>query len=100
MRSFNDLNRLQTITYYNAYGIRTSKVANGVATYFTLDGNMIDTESWGNTTVDYAYDSGGSPVYMTLNGTTYYYQKNLQGDIIGIVDSDNTQVVTYFYDDK
>jgi RHS repeat-associated protein len=50
------------------------------------------------TTVDYVYDSNGDPVYMTLNGTTYYYQKNLQGDIIGIVDSDNVQVVTYSYD--
>ena len=50
------------------------------------------------TTVDYVYDSNGAPVYMTLNGTTYYYQKNLQGDIIGIVDSDNVEVVTYSYD--
>ena len=83
---------------YNANGIRTSKVVNGVATYFTLDGYTIDAETCGSTTVDYVYDSNGAPVYMTLNGTTYYYQKNLQGDIIGIVDSDNVEVVTYSYD--
>lgn len=32
------------------------------------------------------------------NGTPYYYLKNMQGDVIGILDSTGTQVVAYSYD--
>lgn len=35
---------------------------------------------------------------MLYNGVEYYYIKNIQGDIIGIMDADGTQVVTYKYD--
>ncbi len=83
---------------YNLNDIRASKVINGQTATYTLDGNMIDSETIGFDNIDYVYDSNDSPVYMTLNGTPYYYQKNLQGDIIGIVDSSNTEVVTYTYD--
>ncbi|MGE9966039.1 RHS repeat domain-containing protein [Fusicatenibacter saccharivorans] len=31
-------------------------------------------------------------------GSGYFYQKNLQGDIIGLIDSTGTEVVTYTYD--
>ena len=35
---------------------------------------------------------------MTLNGTEYYYIRNGQGDIIGLIDIAGTQVVSYNYD--
>lgn len=35
---------------------------------------------------------------IELNGTTYYYIHNLQNDIIGLIDSNGTQVVSYRYD--
>ena len=35
---------------------------------------------------------------LKWNGTEYWYVKNLQGDIIGILDSDGTKVVNYVYD--
>ncbi|WP_205694239.1 RHS repeat-associated core domain-containing protein [Clostridium manihotivorum] len=35
---------------------------------------------------------------MNLNGTEYFYIRNGQGDIIGIVDGSGTQVVSYSYD--
>ncbi|MBS4933219.1 MAG: RHS repeat-associated core domain-containing protein [Clostridiales bacterium] len=35
---------------------------------------------------------------LKWNGTAYYYVKNLQGDIIGILDSDGNQVVEYVYE--
>ena len=35
---------------------------------------------------------------LKWNGTAYWYVKNLQGDIIGILDSDGTEVVNYVYD--
>ena len=34
---------------------------------------------------------------VTYNGTTYYYVKNLQGDIVAILDSSGTAVVEYTY---
>ena len=35
---------------------------------------------------------------ITLNGITYYYVKNLQGDIVAILNSSGTTVVQYTYD--
>ncbi len=35
---------------------------------------------------------------MLYNGTEYYYLKNIQGDIIGILDGSGTSVVEYSYD--
>jgi RHS repeat-associated protein len=35
---------------------------------------------------------------MTLNGAKYYYETDVQGDIIGLLDSKNNEVVTYQYD--
>ena len=35
---------------------------------------------------------------MLYNGTEYYYLKNIQGDIIGILDGNGTSVVEYSYD--
>lgn len=52
----------------------------------------------GTDTLRFVYDSNGSPVYMEYNGTVYYYEKNLQGDIVGILDTSGTTVVQYSYD--
>ncbi|QAA33761.1 RHS repeat-associated core domain-containing protein [Clostridium manihotivorum] len=35
---------------------------------------------------------------MNLNGSEYYYIRNAQGDIIGLIDNTGTQVVSYTYD--
>ena len=35
---------------------------------------------------------------MEYNGNTYYYYYNLQGDVIGLYDSDLNIVVNYTYD--
>ncbi|MFA6808846.1 MAG: hypothetical protein WCR27_07620 [Eubacteriales bacterium] len=35
---------------------------------------------------------------MNLNGTEYYYIRNAQSDIIGLIDSNGSQVVSYTYD--
>ena len=48
--------------------------------------------------MDFIYDNNGSPYAMVYNGTTYYYVLNLQGDVIGIVDSSGTTMAAYAYD--
>ena len=35
---------------------------------------------------------------MQVNGTTYYYVTNLQGDVMGLVDSSGNSVASYTYD--
>ena len=88
-----------TATYsYDDSGIRTKKVVNGVTTEYYLNGSTILTQISGDDRLDFLYDDAGSLLGLKWNGTAYWYVKNLQGDIIGILDSDGTKVVNYVYD--
>jgi len=44
------------------------------------------------------YETTGGLSYVTVNGTKYLYEIDAQGDIIGLLDSDGNEVVTYQYD--
>ena len=39
-----------------------------------------------------------SLIGLVYNNTQYYYKKNLQGDIIGILDENLNEVIKYQYD--
>ena len=82
---------------YNASGIRTEKTVNGVTTEYYLDGSSIVAEKRDTDVIWYLYDGMGLAGFE-LNGTSYYYVYNGQGDVIGILDSSGTRVVTYTYD--
>ena len=94
-----------SISYtYNYDGIRTSKTINGITTYYVVDENnnvvkqyelVNDVET---NVIEFVYESNGSPIYFTYNNATYYYEKNLQGDIVGILDANGNTVVEYTYD--
>lgn len=91
--------------YYNANGIRVGKSIDNGATVesvnYILDGNNIIRETHtgaSNYTMEYYYDLNNSILGFTYNGSKYLYLKNLQNDIIGIVDSNNNIVVKYYYD--
>ena len=94
------VNANTNISYtYNHNGIRTSKTINGTVINYTVDeNNNITEQTDGTNTIKFVYDSSGSPVYFTYNNATYYYEKNLQGDIIAILDSSGNTVVEYTYD--
>ena len=74
---------------YNADGIRTNKTVNGTNHIYTLNGTQIVSESWGNNLLIYLYDESGSPIGMQYRTTSYaantfdtfYFEKNLQGEI-------------------
>ena len=88
-----------TATYsYNDSGIRTKKVVNGVETEYYLNGSTILTQITGDERLDFLYDDSECLFGLRWNGQNYYYFRNLQGDIIGILDSDGNQVVEYVYD--
>ena len=44
------------------------------------------------------YDNEDSVCGIIYNGVPYYFRKNLQGDIIAIVDKDAKEVARYSYD--
>ncbi|MDR1001889.1 MAG: RHS repeat-associated core domain-containing protein [Oscillospiraceae bacterium] len=83
---------------YDADGIRTSKTVNGVEHTYLLNGTKVLKEVAGEDILWYDYDAAGNILAMTLNGTTYYYEKNVQGDIIGLIDDTGANVVSYLYD--
>ena len=83
---------------YNANGIRTSKTVDGVMHTYTLDGAKILCETWGENTLIPLYDNEDSVCGILYNGTPYYFIKNLQGDVIAIVDKDAEPVAKYTYD--
>ena len=47
--------------------------------------------------MDFLYDDAGALLGFKYNGACYYYIQNLQGDIIGILDSTGAQIVSYTY---
>ncbi len=83
---------------YNANGIRTSKNVNGVLHTYTLDGTKILRETWSGNTLVPLYDNEESVCGIVYNKTPYYFLKNLQGDVIAIVDKDGATVAGYSYD--
>ena len=83
---------------YNANGIRTSKTVNGVMHHYTLDGAKILREAWGSNTIIPMYDNEDAVCGIQYNGEPYYFFKNLQGDVIAIVDKDAQTVAKYSYD--
>ena len=48
--------------------------------------------------MDFLYDETGSAYSFIYNGTQYYYVKNLQGDVMRIVDATGAVVANYTYD--
>ena len=95
-----DNNALATYTY-NADGLRTSKTVNGVTTNYYWINGILQGQKTGDEYIIFLYDESGTAYGMLVkNGTTestYYYVRNLQGDIIGILDSNGVQVVSYTY---
>ena len=51
----------------------------------------------GSATLHFTYDEIG-PMSVTYDGAEYFYLKNAQGDVTGLVNSSGTQVVAYTYD--
>ncbi len=82
---------------YNLNGIRTSKIVNGIKTNYILEGTSIIFEDRNGTMIYYIYN-GDELLGFVYNSKTYYYHKNMFGDIIGILDSNYNGIVKYSYD--
>ena len=91
---------------YNADGIRTSKTVNGTKHTYQVDGTRIISEAYLDYLFVYLYDAAGSPIGFQVRRTSYaegvfdtfWYEKNLQGDIIAVYNASGTKLAEYTYD--
>ena len=95
---------------YNADGIRTDKAINGVKHNYYLDGAQIIAEMWTESGTEYLlyyiYDESGAPIGMQYRTSNYasgvfdffFFEKNVQGDIIGVYNSTGKKIGAYTYD--
>ena len=105
--------QLDTLTYkgvtwtyqYNADGLRTARTSDTKDYFYVYNGDkltQVTIVTKGNnsstTVIDLSYDASGTPLTMTINGTTYYYLTNVQGDVMGVIDESGVRHVSYFYD--
>ena len=93
LRSFDNI-----LYTYNANGIRTSKTVGDVKHTYTLEGAKILQEEWDGNTLIPLYDNEETVCGIIYNGTPYYFVKNLQGDVIALVNQTGTTVARYSYD--
>ena len=82
---------------YDSDGKRITKTVNGTAYNYHYLGDQLVELTWGGNKLRFTYDSTG-PLSVNCNGTEYFYVKNAQGDVTGLVSASGTRVVTYTYD--
>ena len=100
---------------YNADGIRTSKTVEKDKHTYYLNGSQILAEVWfdifeGDDRIEYMliylYDESGAPIGLKYRENIYadnqfdcfFFEKNLQGDIVAICNDEGEKIGTYTYD--
>ena len=90
---------------YNSSGLRTEKTVNGETKQYFYSGDLLVSEYDGVEYMNFIYSPSGEPVgfsflYEEDNELLdyYIYLKNLQGDIIGLIDFNGEIYCTYSYD--
>ena len=90
--------RYRDVQYsYDVSGIRQEKQVGSLLHKYYTDGGRIYKEERGNDTLWYHYDNTGI-TGIEYNGIAYYFQKNLQGDVVRIYDGNGNLKAQYFYD--
>ena len=91
---------------YNAAGQRTSKTktysysGESITTEFIYEGDLLvgQKTSDGKGDMTFLHDDTGAYIGLIYEGVEYYYMKNVQGDIIGIVDAEGVIQAVYTYE--
>lgn len=73
---------------------------------YNINSSQIIAEKWENNLLIYIYDEAGSPIGLMYRNSTYassvydsfFFEKNLQGDVIAVYDSTGTKIGSYTYD--
>ena len=100
--------RVNPYTYaYDESGIRTRKVVGNTTYEYYYCGELLMgikqtvTDTNGSTTTTkqrFSYDVNGNVLALNYDGTYYYYIRNAQNDVVGLVDKNGNTVVSYTYD--
>mgnify|MGYP002573657192 FL=1 len=87
---------------YDEQGMRSSKTVNGVTTTFSYNGSLLMAQVQGSGVSQvkqlFSYDANGDVISVNYNGTEYYYLRNGQNDVVGLMDASGNRVVEYTYD--
>ena len=90
---------------YNADGMRSAKVVDGVRTEYLYDGAMLlketQTDADGDLvyTVSFTYDESGRPFSAKFDGHTYYYVYDVYGNVNYVYNEAGTRVMRCTYTD-
>ena len=84
--------------FYDHTGARVKKVVDGAVTEYHMAGDLIASETSNGKTMWYIYDSGANLLVVNIDGKYYIYVRNIQNDIIALVDASGKAVVNYAYD--
>ena len=76
---------------YNADGKRIFKTVNGTTCNYSYLGDQLAEMTWSSNKLHFTYDSIG-PASVTYNGR-YFYLKNAQGDVTGLVNASGTHEI-------
>ena len=102
-------NSAYTVTFtYNEAGLRQTKTVDGVTTTYNYNGSLLLSEQNSERIIIYMYDGNSSPIgFMCCrtkdvdddnhNFDVYYYEKNLQGDVIAVRDENGAIRYSYLY---
>ena len=88
---------------YNCDGARVQKSedsANGSTikeTRYYWNGDQLAAFQDGEDLIQFTYDEKGIPFSMKIGEDVYYYLYNVQGDVVGLLDSNGVEVVSYRY---
>ena len=83
--------------YYDHAGNRVKKTVDNVTTEYCMAGDLLVTEKGEGRRIWYYYDSAANPVSMRVSGKDYFYVRNLQNDVIALIDDTGETVVEYKY---
>ena len=86
-------------TSYDVNGQRVKKTAGGdtVSFYYDDNGRLIKQEDDGGN-IWFYYNPTGAAASMSYHGTHYYFLKNLQGDVVALVNMQGDIAARYVYD--
>lgn len=84
--------------FYDHTGRRSRKTVDGVTTDFRMAGELLMSQKAGDVTTYFSYDSAGNLIGMSAGRERYFYTRNAQNDITGLIDENGVSVVQYQYD--
>ncbi|MBO5432576.1 MAG: RHS repeat-associated core domain-containing protein, partial [Clostridia bacterium] len=85
---------------YDSSGKRIQKTVNGMEYNYVYSGDTVIAITYddGSPVLKFICDENGDYVGFTYGTGTYYYVRNLQNDVVAIVDANQNVLATYSYD--